>query len=445
MKPKIAILAPKHFCQYIQSMLDFYHSDFSQMCELHFYEYMHQTELVPLYENIYDEMDGFCVSGNFSVHILQTLSRKTSKPIQSIAATSTEFFKEFFRLLNENRNLDLSRIVIDTFLWSGDSSKTVLDFISTDRRLVDVREELLKHMSIDEIINAENLVLKKSKELWDEKKIDHIVCRLASAYPLLQKNNIPCSFAYPASDTVVATIEILSKQIALSEIEKGLPAVICITSDELQKDMISGLTLNNLNLQKAILEFDRTYMTGFVLNQSTNGYEIYTTKQIIQNITRHFTDCSLSDYILSHFNIRAQIGYGIGKDIMRAHYNALQACSIAKQQKESYLIMADNTLIGPLNSNNVLNISNTTTNSIIEAAEKSGLAISTIQRILSVEKLLGTNELTTQDLASSLQVTVANANRFMNALVNSGYAKIISQKKSHSKGRPSRIYQILVH
>lgn len=445
MKHKIAILAPNHFCNYLQSMLDFYHLDFSEKCELHFYTYEHQTELTPLYESLYDEMDGFCVTGNFSVHILRTLASCPLKPLQSVAAKSSEFFKEFFRLLNENRDLDLNRIVIDTFLWSGEtSSKTIQDFISTDQRLVDVREKILNHMQIHEIVNAENLVLEKAVKLWEKKEIDHIVCRLASAYPLLQANNIPCSFAYPASDTVVDAIELLTNQISLSEIEKGLPAVICITSEELQKDVISGLNINNLNLQQAILEFDRTYTTGFVFKQSSNGFEIYTTKQIVQNITQHFTCCSLAEYILSHFNIQAQIGYGVGHDVMKARYNALEACSIAQRQKGSYLILSDSTLIGPLNSQNVLNISTETSTSTLIAAEKSGLALSTIQRILSVEKLLGTNELTTQDLASSLQVTVANANRFMNALVKGGCAQVISQKKSHSKGRPSRIYRILI-
>lgn len=62
---------------------------------------------------------------------------------------------------------------------------------------------------------------------------------------------------------------------------------------------------------------------------------------------------------------------------------------------------------------------------------------------LSVTEMLGTKELTTLDLASSLQVTAANANRFLNALLKSGYAEIVSEKKSYSKGRPSRIYKIL--
>ncbi len=445
MNHKIAILAPKHFCDHIQFMLQFYHLDFSKKCELYFYEYHHQDELAPLYDSLYEEMDGFCVTGEFSVQLLKALAHKPKKPVQSISAKSTEFFKEFFRLLNENRSLDLSRIVIDAFLWGGDSApKTIDEFIITDRRLVDIRKDMKNHMTTEQILNSENLVLENAKKLWESGAIDHVVCRLASAYPLLCEAGIPCSFVYPASDTIVDAIEILTNRISLKQIEKGLPAVIYITSEELQKDILSGLNTNDFNLQKAILEFDREYMTGFVLKQSINGYEIYTTKQVVQNITDHFTNCSLSNYILSHFNMQTQIGYGIGQDVMRARYHALEACSIAKNQKESYLIMADGSLIGPLNAKNVLNVSNSASSSVIDAAEKSGLAISTIQRILSVEELMGTNELTTQDLASSLQVTVANANRFMNAMVAGGCAEIISKKKSHSKGRPSRVYRILI-
>lgn len=445
MKHKIAVLAPKHFCEKLQSMFRFYHLDFSEKCELHFYEYEHQNELVPLYNKLYEEMDGFCVTGNFSVQLLYALVKRPLKPTQSISAKSTEFFKEFFQLVNNDRTIDLSRIVIDAFLWGGDSApKTVEEFIVTDRRLVDVRMELQNQMSAEQILDSENLVLENAKKMWEAGSIDHVVCRLASAYPLLCNAGIPCSYVYPTSDTIVDAIELLNNMISIKKMEKSLPAVIYVTSKELQKDLINGANTNSFNLQKAILDFDREYTTGFVLKQSVNGYEIYTTKQVIQTITENFTNCSLRNYILSHFNMQTQIGYGIGEDVMRARYNALEACSIAKNQNESYLIMAGGSLVGPLNAKNVLNVSTSASTSIIKAAEKSGLAISTIQRILSVEELMGTNELTTQDLASSLQVTVANANRFMNALVTGGCAEIISKKKSHSKGRPSRVYRILI-
>ena len=70
------------------------------------------------------------------------------------------------------------------------------------------------------------------------------------------------------------------------------------------------------------------------------------------------------------------------------------------------------------------------------------LSAPTIQRIASVSQLLGSAELTTQELASAMQVTVANANRFLNALVKSGQAHIATEKRSASKGRPRRVYHL---
>ena len=75
-------------------------------------------------------------------------------------------------------------------------------------------------------------------------------------------------------------------------------------------------------------------------------------------------------------------------------------------------------------------------------AEAAGLSAPTIQRIASVSQLLGSAELTTQELASAMQVTVANANRFLNALVKSGQAHIATEKRSASKGRPRRVYHL---
>jgi predicted ArsR family transcriptional regulator len=80
--------------------------------------------------------------------------------------------------------------------------------------------------------------------------------------------------------------------------------------------------------------------------------------------------------------------------------------------------------------------------SVMNAADKSGLSPVTIKRIRSALHFLGVAEITNHDLADALQVTVANANRFLNALVANGFAEITGIRKSTSKGRPSRIYRI---
>ena len=75
-------------------------------------------------------------------------------------------------------------------------------------------------------------------------------------------------------------------------------------------------------------------------------------------------------------------------------------------------------------------------------SKKTGLSPITLQRISSALQFLGTNDVTNNELAEALQVTVANANRFLHSLMNSGHAEITDMKRSIAKGRPSRVYRI---
>ena len=138
------------------------------------------------------------------------------------------------------------------------------------------------------------------------------------------------------------------------------------------------------------------------------------------------------------------MGYGIGTNVIKARNNASAASRIAQRNQKSYMINQNETLIGPLEMKGASDEKNEIPASSLDDYEAYRLSVTTVQRIFSVTEMLGTKELTTQDLASSLQVTIANANRFLNALLKSGFAEITSEKKSYSKGRPSRIYKILL-
>jgi DNA-binding IclR family transcriptional regulator len=46
----------------------------------------------------------------------------------------------------------------------------------------------------------------------------------------------------------------------------------------------------------------------------------------------------------------------------------------------------------------------------------------------SALELIGSREITTQELAGALQITAANTNRFLNALQQNGFAQIVGEK-----------------
>ena len=64
---------------------------------------------------------------------------------------------------------------------------------------------------------------------------------------------------------------------------------------------------------------------------------------------------------------------------------------------------------------------------------------------IGVMQSLGTNEITSQDLMDSLQISLRTANKFLSNLEKNGYAQVAGLKRSGNKGRPVNVYRILMN
>ena len=106
-----------------------------------------------------------------------------------------------------------------------------------------------------------------AKKAWEEGSIDLVVCRFSSAFPALQREGIPAAFVYPTSDTVVGALDALFRDIEEKRRKEEYPAVLFLASEQNEDGVESGISMDNLILQKCLLEFDREQMAGFVVNQ----------------------------------------------------------------------------------------------------------------------------------------------------------------------------------
>ena len=125
---------------------------------------------------------------------------------------------------------------------------------------------------------------------------------------------------------------------------------------------------------------------------------------------------------------------------MAARSHAAEALEEARKTGKSWLIDESGTDMVPLSQE----VAPAGAGEVYQKlAGRTGLSAMTLQRISAAMDLLGRKELTTQELAGALQVTVANANRFMNQLQAAGAAVVVGEKKAPVRGRPTRIYEIL--
>ncbi|MDR0469326.1 MAG: hypothetical protein LBH09_05070, partial [Peptococcaceae bacterium] len=251
----------------------------------------------------------------------------------------------------------------------------------------------------------------------------------------------PYFFVYPEKHRITGALESLLNHIRLDKQTEGLPASIMISPGGDYRKDFQEISQDSLRIQKALLEFSKNYSSNFTIQFITNGYEILTSQITIQKITGDFTSCQLGYFLFSTLGINVRIGYGVGNDITTARQNAMQARNAAEDSGTSCVVTAEGVMI-PLQAKPTVRQQPGRGDGTSLLVDRTGLSPVTIQRIRSALQFLGTNDVTNHGLAEALQVTVANANRFLNALVNSGNAEIVDTKKGMSKGRPSRVYRI---
>ncbi len=66
----------------------------------------------------------------------------------------------------------------------------------------------------------------------------------------------------------------------------------------------------------------------------------------------------------------------------------------------------------------------------------------TVQKIIAVINKLNTNEISAEDLATHLGITLRSANRILTKIVNNNGASVIHEKQEKLRGRPKKIYAI---
>jgi len=439
MSYQIALISTREHCDYIQKML----KDQDLPYTLHFAVFERIRDLPDLFSAIQDRYDAFCTTGIFSRMVILRTHPYCEKPIVSIDESVADFYSVLLKLLYQDRNLDFSRIYFDDSLWMPEGQRlTAMDYLDGSAEYVENnRRKLIESIPLESQMQAEEIITEHAQGLLRDKKLDFVVCRHSQAYQMLREKKIPCVFAYPSLGNIRDSLQRLTEELELQQMDKNLPGVICLSSPILRPAGFEDVTPENTALQSCLLDFNQEYTAGMLIKKSASGFELYTTEHTIRRLTKEFTVCILSKYLMGRLGQRVEVGYGIGSDIVTARSRALTALETSREGSRSFYLEEERGAPQPLEEADTPEADRQDA-FLASAAKQSGLSVATLQRIRSAMELLGRSEVTTQELAAVLHVTVANTNRFMNQLQNAGIARVIGEKKAPAQGRPTRIYQI---
>lgn len=413
----------------------------SPTVEWEIHEYEHFSNIGEVYTALEEQADGLLITGNVAVNAIIKSVDELKKPLRTVEMDLANLYKIVLNLKIENKELDLNRIVLD-FLLPLKTDYSLMDIVrnpSPNDQLRDMFNQWYEHSPMEDLISLESDIISTIEGLWNDRKIELVLCVYSSIVPVLEAKGIPCRYIFPSDDKIVMATADLVNKIKINQLSENLSLVISISPVSARKGKVSDWEM--ISLHKALLDFKQQEVSDMLIQQEKDGMTVMMSLKQSRRIEMGYSGI-IENYLAKVLDFKTDIGYGIEKSIILANNNALRAKKESVIYEKSFMIDENNRLIGPLLTDHEITVSQDITSEIKEIARQAHLSTLTIQKLISIRKLTGTKEITSQEIAGHLNMTIRNANRILANLEQSNLAHIIYEKSTNSKGRPVKVYEL---
>ncbi|WP_153722020.1 helix-turn-helix domain-containing protein [Sporosarcina cascadiensis] len=345
-------------------------------------------------------------------------------------------------------------------------TKTLLNIVYKSKNdLISVSFDMLEEKDIAETYRALNISYKNCHlyeyvgvtpikqiiafhtTLYNEGKVSVCVTCLSDVYEALTSVGIPVYRVTPTLANIRTTFSTALQQWEALNFKQSQLTVMLISIDNINKiekphSFSYDLHRLNLELQSAILTFTES-VSGSFLSIGTGNFIIFSTRGSLLNVGDQ--SVRLLDNLSLITDFPANIGIGYGDSALAAEENARLALLHAQNYNSNSAFLVENTgmVNGPLNRAKSISFEfRNEDEDIGKRLKECGVSITSLNKIISVQRSLGKHAITASDIAEWLKMTERNARRLLNNLTNAGIAKIIGQEAPATRGRPRNIYQV---
>lgn len=408
-------------------------------CEINVIPYDNYEHIATVYGMYSDAYDACFTSGVIAKQAIELVYPNPRKPLVPFQISPNALHRDILRVILDTQSMDLSRIAMD-FLMPMGEGYSVADFLKREEIGSVYADNALwtRKIGTQDGYTIENLVLERITSLWEQNAIDLVICQYSSIIPMLHERGIPyrCSFV---SDQHLNTLiqEVLVK-LELQKLHDNHPVIIQIFPR--QSGVLSSEQCSLL--RQHIQQFVKSNLMECVIQDAENCCVLITSVKILRFLTNDFQSCLLSSYLSDKLDFPVLVGYGVGTTVPHAMNNVQIASKEAKIICKPFIVDSKGTLIGPLNSEKHMVLSANSVADVSEIAKRCRLSSMTIQKIITILRNIGSDKITTQELAARLDTTIRNANRIMLNLCGGGVAAPVYTQATHSRGRPIQVYAL---
>ena len=313
-----------------------------------------------------------------------------------------------------------------------DQESSLIEYLKkgTFREWLDENNRYIDSLSPEDIQAMTQRKLEKHIRLWKSGKIKYSLSRMSPIMPQILAEGVECTYIPFSIEDMRSGFQQLIQEILVLRLRNNLR----VFQDRYEA------------MERLITAFNKKYLCDFIVHETHLGFRISTNHKTVERITAGMTVCLLKEYFEQHGGFKVYIGYGIGTDLAQAEAAAVDASRESKIAlgRVSYLKDENRVLAALSDGHAELSISSEISPYVREVSDMSGLSTLTIQKLIAALRLIGTEEVTTQELSRILHITIRSANRFVAALVKCNLARVLYSRQNNTKGRPSKVYQILL-
>lgn len=439
MKPELAIITTDFLKDFVNDSM----REINWDGKYTIYSYNTFRDIPEIYNTIPERVQGIVTSGSFPAQVINRSFPENEKIIRPFNNDDAGFYKLFLQILYHNRNIEINRIYADILdIGNINIYEYLLGKRKSDISILIANE--IDKMTLEQLLQSEEAFARKHLELWKNGQIDASITRFSSIMHKLQDSGLPIYFPYPSLSYMESVCLSTAQDVTIKNLQENQPSAILI-NPVVEKDA-KDIEKKQKALLKSINRFSTVMQINYLVQQEYMGCEILTNRKTVETITDGFTVCKLQAFLKSRLDFDIHIGYGIGATLYQARINAVDAHREAALSfsSSSCLINEKDELIFSLKGLQPFVISRNISEPVKRLSKLSGLSVLTIQKVFSVAKTIEGNRITSEEMSHKLAITQRSANRFLSSLKSCGFAEVVEQKQSNTKGRPILVYKILI-
>ena len=360
---------------------------------------------------------------------------QAQKPIYYIPYRGASFYKTLCAAIYQNYKIE--ELSIDT-----------IPYYDITRGLADMHidYDVINYLADDNGELSSDSYVDFHRSLFQQGITKAAITRSFYVKTLLIQEGIPAFCILPIRVTIRNILNLILSNFRIKRLQECQIAVQVFSFSLLnnREDFYSvdDLYSKEITITQKLISYTKN-ISGSLKPANEGNFYIFTTRGNLEQLTDGFKSIpdvpALRDVSK---NLRA-CGIGVGNSASEAEYNAVIALKHAcgDERGSWYVVLDDKTISGPLGSSTQLDYQYSSAH-FDEISKKTSLTQATLSKINHAVKIYGRNELSAQELATTLQILPRSARRILSCLEEHGFAEEIRSEMLETKGRPRKIYKI---